>query len=55
MRLEQSVYKGRALQEADRPGVTISFLRDPAVPGEWEAGRALWAFHLGETTGDPDE
>ena len=29
VRLEQGVYKGWALESADKPGVTISFVRDP--------------------------
>lgn len=35
--------------------MTISFLRDPAVLADWEAGEPLQAFYLADTTGDPDE
>lgn len=35
--------------------MTISFLRDPAGLSDWEAGEALQAFYLADTTGTPDE
>ena len=34
VREEQSHHKGHALEISDRPGVTISFVRDPVESGE---------------------